>query len=229
MYFPKFKRDLRSTGPALFIGVLNCRRREEKKRPQNGRKSREIRGPSLAHTSFPSPPSYTWRLPVYFRRGLFNSNRRSARSVKCILAKKKGDNNRPLSLLPPSFLSIAPLIKPNVLVIWHHERIDRRASIKRKKDKPDEKSDFRGIPKLTNARIRVEIYGRILDWTVGVTTAELNQFNINFVLLSQLHREHFSVQCNSIQRCSKQNSTSTPPSRRSNSFALSFSFINFTL
>lgn len=92
----------------------------------------------------------------------------------------------------PSFPSIAPLIKPNVLVTPHHERVieERRSSRRTNRTKNPIFAEFR---KLINAQIRVEIYGRILDWTVDITTAELNQFNFNFVLLSQLHREHFDA------------------------------------
>lgn len=73
--------------------------------PENSPGKSEVH-PSLIRHPLPSPLpsllSHTWRLPVYFQRGLFNSNPRPARLAKSIVGEKKGDNNRPLSSpLPP--------------------------------------------------------------------------------------------------------------------------------
>lgn len=69
---------------------------------------------------------------------------------------------------------------------------DRRASIKRKKDKPDEKSDFR--ENLTNARISSRNF---CDRNIGSDSrrdkrSSCNQFNFNFTLLSRPRGQYYS-------------------------------------
>lgn len=88
-------RDLnespRSPAGALFIGdpklSRSAQRRKNPERPENSAgKFSTLASLSLALVSF---PSRAWRLPVYFQRGLFNSNRQPARLAKSVLARKK--------------------------------------------------------------------------------------------------------------------------------------------
>jgi len=88
-------------------------------------------------------------------------------------------------------------------------------SIKRKKDKPDEKSDFRGIPK-TNKRTNSS---RNLWANIGLDQSaqqppSLISLTINFLLLSQLHREHFGVTQFYTALCETKRSTSRQPLAR---------------
>lgn len=83
--------NLRSPAGALFIGgpklSRSAQRRKNPERPENSaRKFSTLASLSLALVSF---PSRAWRLPVYFQRGLFNSNRQPARLAKSVLARKK--------------------------------------------------------------------------------------------------------------------------------------------
>lgn len=214
--FPEIQtRSLRSTGPALFIGALNCRRREGKKDRRNGRKSRKIRpeNPRSTPRSYvtpfplPYPPFFPIRddCPFIFNEGCLIQTLAQHAWLNPLSAKKRvitivhfhhPFHPLPVPLPPASFYRSTDQAKRS-----RHSTSrarDRRASIKRKKDKPGEKSNFR---KLTNARIRAGIFAtKIGSDNRRDNDRACNQFNFNFALLFRLRGQYFPIR---FQRYSK--------------------------